>query len=75
VAYRALARQRSRNKNVTTAVVRQRSARNRRMVVSARSGKQKLNTNRGTVFSVRLVPRCYKQDKSRVWSSRVSGVE
>jgi hypothetical protein len=37
-------------------------------VFSARSAKQQLNSNRGNVFSVRSVPRCYKQDN---WSNEL----
>jgi hypothetical protein len=49
------------------AVVRQAPANNYRgMVFSARSAKQQLKINRRTVFSVRSVPRCYKQGKFRV---------
>jgi hypothetical protein len=50
----------------TSAVARHRLANNRVIVFSARFAKQQFNSNRGTVFSTRLVPRCYKQDKSRV---------
>jgi hypothetical protein len=48
--------------NEITAVARQRAA-NRGMAFSARSTKQQLNSNRGTVFPVRSVTICYKQDK------------
>jgi hypothetical protein len=46
----------------TEAVDRHRPANNNRvMVFSALSAKQQLNSNRGTVFCMRSVPRCYKQ--------------
>jgi hypothetical protein len=51
----------------TAAVARQRTTNNRLMVFSARSAKQ-LNSNRGTVFSVRSVPRRHKQDN---WSNEL----
>jgi hypothetical protein len=44
------------------AVARQWPANNRGMVFSARPATQQLNSNRRKVFSVRSVPRCYKQD-------------
>jgi hypothetical protein len=37
-------------------------------VHTARSAKQQLNSNRTTVFSVRCVPRCYKQAN---WSNEL----
>jgi hypothetical protein len=37
---------------------------NRGMLSSARSAKQQLNSNRITVFSVRSVPTCYKDNLS-----------
>jgi hypothetical protein len=43
--------------NYTAAVVRQRPTRNREIVYSALSAKQKLNSKRGTVLYVRSVPR------------------
>jgi hypothetical protein len=46
----------------TAALGRQRLAMNNIEMVSARSVEQQLNSNRGTVFSLRSVPRCYKQD-------------
>jgi hypothetical protein len=46
----------------TESVARQWSANNRGMMFPARSAKQQLNSSRGTVFSVRSVPRCYTQD-------------
>jgi hypothetical protein len=41
---------------------------NRGIVFSVLSAKQQLNRNRGTVFSVRPVPRCYKHDN---WSNEL----
>jgi hypothetical protein len=38
------------------------------MAFSERSAKQQLNSNRETMFSVRSVPRCYKQDN---WSNEL----
>jgi hypothetical protein len=62
--------------NETTAIARQLTANNnRRMVFSALSDEQQLNINRGKVFSVQSVPRCYKQGKSRVEFSSVIGME
>jgi hypothetical protein len=52
------------------AVARQRPANNNTTVFSAGSAKQQLNSNRGTVFSVRSV-RCYRQDK---WSNGLAAV-
>jgi hypothetical protein len=60
--------------NETMTVAMQYAA-NRGMVFSARSSKQKLNSNKGAMFSVQSVPRCYKQDKSRVQLVEWSGVE
>jgi hypothetical protein len=37
-------------------------------VLSAQSAKQQLKINRGTVFSLRWLPRCYKQDN---WSNEL----
>jgi hypothetical protein len=54
------------------AVARQSPANNRGMVISAPFAKQQLNKNRGTVFSVWSVPRCYKREKL---AAAVSGVE
>jgi hypothetical protein len=52
-----------------TPVARQRPVNNnKRLVLSARSAKQQLNSNKGTVFSVRCMPRCYKQDN---WSNEL----
>jgi hypothetical protein len=39
------------------------------MVFPARSAKQQLNSNRGTMFSVRSMRRSYKQDK---WSNELA---
>jgi hypothetical protein len=61
--------------NDTTAVPRQWTVNNKGMVFSAQSSKQQLNSNRGTVFSVRSVPICYQQDKPRAGFCSVSGVE
>jgi hypothetical protein len=45
------------------AVARQRPADNiRGMMFFAQSAKQQLNSNRGAVFPVRSMPRCYKQN-------------
>jgi hypothetical protein len=52
----------------TTAVARQRPADKTGMVFSAWSSKKQLNGNRGRVFSVLSVPRCYKQD---TWSNEL----
>jgi hypothetical protein len=52
----------------TAAVARQRSANNTGMVFSAWSAKKQLNGNRGTVFYVRSVLSCYKQD---IWSNEL----
>jgi hypothetical protein len=41
-------------------------ANNSIIVFSARSAKRQLSSRRGTVFSVWSVPRCFKQEKSRV---------
>jgi hypothetical protein len=47
----------------TAAVARQWPANNRGMMFSARSTKQQSNRKSGTMFSVRSVPSCYKQDE------------
>jgi hypothetical protein len=51
-------------------VARQRPANNnsKRMVFSEQGPKQQLKSNRGRVFSLRFVPRCYKQDN---WSNEL----
>jgi hypothetical protein len=43
------------------------------MVLSARSSKQQSNSHRRTVFSVRFVPRFYKQDISRIVGQSPAG--
>jgi hypothetical protein len=49
----------------TATVVRQRPTNNNRGIVFfALFAKQQLNSNRGTVFPVLPVPKCYKQDIS-----------
>jgi hypothetical protein len=61
--------------NETTAAAGPPSAYNRGMVFSEQSAKQQLYSNRKTVFPIRPVPRCYKQDKSRIGFSSVRRVE
>jgi hypothetical protein len=47
----------------TAAVARQRPINIRGMAFSVRSAKQQLNSNKGTVLSVRSVPSYFKRDK------------
>jgi hypothetical protein len=50
----------------TAAVARQQPDSKRRIVFSALFAEQRLNNNRGTMFSVQSMPRCYKHHN---WSN------
>jgi hypothetical protein len=47
----------------TVATAKQQPTNNTEMVFSARSPKQQLNSNKGSVLPMQSVPRCYKWDK------------